>query len=430
MPEIPPSGRPVEFTGERLVPGQVDQDLFNEHLARYAFAARLARRKRVLDIACGMGYGSAALASVADHVTGVDISPEAVEAARAAYPAENLRFLAAPAQAIPLEDASFDLIVAFECIEHLDDWPVLLAEARRLLAPGGQFIVSTPNKDYYAESRRLDGPNPYHVHEFEYDEFREALLAVFPSVAMFLQNHVGAISFHPAAGNPAVVAELASGHAAPSPAESHFFLAVCALSHQTGSPFYLYLPTAANVLREREHHVLKLEEELRKKDGWLEELKEKHAQLHQLHQALQEESARHTAWALSLEQDLSNAHSRILGLQAELEEHQQNAQQTVAAYEAKLSELDAELIDRTRRAEALIAAHDELETQMKAKLEELAKCVELLHASEKLVEERTLWAQQLDERVKQLEQTLSSVQGSRWLKFGRSLGIGPDLQKF
>lgn len=430
MPDPPPAGRPVEFTGERLVPGQVDQDLFNEHLARYAFACRLARRKRVLDIACGMGYGSAALAAVADHVVGVDLSPDAVAAAHAAYPAENLRFLAAPAQAIPLEDASFDLIVAFEVIEHLADWPALLAEARRLLAPGGQFIVSTPNKDFYAESRRLDGPNPYHVHEFDYDEFRQALSQVFPSVSLFVQNHVGAISFHPASGHPAVVAELASGHAAPSPAESHFFLAVCALSPQTGSPFYLYLPTAANVLREREHHVLKLESELRKKDAWLEELKEKHAQLHQLHQELQQEAARHTAWALSLDQELAASGARVLGLQAELEEHQRDAAQTAAAYEAKLAELHAELVERTRHAEALIQVHAELEAEMKAKLEELAHCVELLHASEKLVEERTLWAQQLDARVKQLEQTLAGVQGSRWIKFGRTLGIGPDLQKF
>ena len=64
----------LEFTGERLVPGQVDQDLFNEHLARYAFAARLARGKRVLDIACGAGYGSAELARSAASVTGCPAS--------------------------------------------------------------------------------------------------------------------------------------------------------------------------------------------------------------------------------------------------------------------------------------------------------------------------------------------------------------------
>lgn len=420
----------LEFTGERLVPGQVDQDLLNEHLARYAFACRLARGKRVLDVACGAGYGSAELARVAEQVTGLDVSEEAVEAARAAYAAPNLRFLTAPAQSVPLEDGAFDLIVAFEVIEHLADWPALLAEARRLLAPGGQLIVSTPNRDYYAESRRLHGPNPYHVHEFDYAEFRSELEKVFPSVSLFVQNHVGAISFHPSSGNPTLVAELAPGHAAPEPGESHFFLAVCALSPQTGSPFYLYVPTAANVLREREHHVLKLEEEILRKNAWLEELKEKLATLHELHQKLQEEMAGHTAWALSLEQDLKASQGRVVELQAEVEEQQEAAGRVVAGYEAKISELDSELAARTAQAAGLVRAHEELETQMRAKLEELARCVELLHESEKLVEERTLWAQQLDERVSQLEQTLSTIHGSRWVKLGRTFGIGPDLQKF
>jgi DNA repair exonuclease SbcCD ATPase subunit len=146
--------------------------------------------------------------------------------------------------------------------------------------------------------------------------------------------------------------------------------------------------------------------------------------------AHQEELAGHIAWARSLEQDLSASNARVVALQEELAEHQRNAAQIVAAYEAKIAALAAELIDRPQRAAAIVAAHEQLETEMKAKLEELAKCVELLHASEKLVEERTLWAQQLDERVRQLEQTLTSVQDSRWIRFGRKLGIGPDLHNF
>ncbi|MBI4893501.1 MAG: methyltransferase domain-containing protein [Acidobacteria bacterium] len=420
----------LEFTGERLVPGQVDQDLLNEHLARYAFAARLARGKRVLDIASGAGYGSAELARVADQVTGIDISPDAVAAAAATYSLPNLRFLAAPAQSIPLKDGSIDLIVAFEVIEHLNDWTELLGEARRLLAPGGQFIVSTPNRDYYAESRRLHGPNPYHVHEFDYPEFLAELQKFFPHVSLFVQNHVGAISFHPASGHPTLVAELAQGHNPPDPNLSHFFLAVCALSPLTGSPFYLYVPTAANVLREREHHVLKLESELEQKNAWLEELKEKHAQLHTIHQQIQQEMAEHTKWALSLEQDLKTSQNRVVELQAEVEEQHQAAERAVEGYESKIAELDSELAARAAQAAALIEAHEELETQMRTKLDELARCVELLHQSEKLVEERTLWAQQLDERVKQLEQTLSTIHGSRWVKLGRTFGIGPDLQKY
>src|SRR6516165_12777051 len=79
-----------EFTGERLIPGEVDIDLFNEHMARYTFAARLARGKRVLDAGCGAGYGSAALAEIAESVTGVDVAAEAVGYARAHYQALNL----------------------------------------------------------------------------------------------------------------------------------------------------------------------------------------------------------------------------------------------------------------------------------------------------------------------------------------------------
>src|SRR5581483_686030 len=89
-----PNGRSTlaEFTGERLIPGQVDVDLLNEHMARYAFAVRLSRGKRVLDAGCGAGYGSAELALSAQSVTGVDVAAEAVEFARQNYPAPNLKF--------------------------------------------------------------------------------------------------------------------------------------------------------------------------------------------------------------------------------------------------------------------------------------------------------------------------------------------------
>src|SRR6185295_7753022 len=84
--------RLAEFTGERVIPGQVDADLLNEHMARYAFAARLCRRKQVLDAGCGAGYGSAELARTAASVLGIDVSAETVALARAEYPAANLRF--------------------------------------------------------------------------------------------------------------------------------------------------------------------------------------------------------------------------------------------------------------------------------------------------------------------------------------------------
>lgn len=410
----------VEFTGERLVPGQVDQDLFNEHISRYAFALRLARNKRVLDIACGMGYGSAALAKAAASVIGLDISHEAALAAHQSYQEPNLSFLASSAQQIPFLDNSFDLIVAFEVIEHLSDWSALLLEARRLLSFGGQFIVSTPNINYYAETRKVAGPNPYHAHEFDFQEFRTELTAVFPSVTLFLQNHVEAISFQPASGSAILSAESAMDRAPAEPEASHFFVAVCALTHQTGAPQYLYLPTATNILREREQHIAKLEVEVVQKDAWLEELKHKHAELHSLHQEQSAELLKRTNWALTLETDLTATQHRNAALQEELQQQQTAAVITVAAYEEQIGTLEAELVNRTGRALLL-------ESELAAKVEELGTCVEFLHTAETSVEERTTWALQLQETIQHLEDTLTAAEGSRWIRLGRTFGIGPDF---
>src|SRR5947209_13153368 len=100
----------AEFTGERLIPGEVDIDLLNEHMARYNFAARLTRGKRVLDAGCGAGYGSAELAGSAASVVGVDVAPEAIAFARAHYELPNLRFEEASCTALPFEDAAFELV--------------------------------------------------------------------------------------------------------------------------------------------------------------------------------------------------------------------------------------------------------------------------------------------------------------------------------
>src|SRR6266545_1842492 len=112
----------AEFTGERIIPGEVDADLLNEHLARYVFAARLSRGKRVLDAGCGTGYGCGELAKHAVSVIGVDQSQDAVAFAREHYRLPNLSFVKASCLALPYGNSAFDLVVAFEVIEHLADW--------------------------------------------------------------------------------------------------------------------------------------------------------------------------------------------------------------------------------------------------------------------------------------------------------------------
>ncbi|HEY1242463.1 MAG TPA: methyltransferase domain-containing protein [Bryobacteraceae bacterium] len=378
-----------EFTGERLIPGQVEVDLFNEHLARYAFAGRLAAGKRVLDAGCGTGYGSAELARLADSVVGADIAPEAVDYAREHYRSPNLQFEQASCTALPHPPASFDLVVAFEVIEHLADWREMLREARRLLAPGGQFIVSTPNRLYYTESRGESGANPFHVHEFDFDEFRRELAAFFPHVTLFLENHVEGIVFQPCpVGN---TSEVRVDSEAGQPAEAHFFLAVCAHRPQLGNPTFVYVPQAANVLRERERHIALLQQELATKNEWLAQAHREHDDLVGLHRSVTEELERSNEWAKSLDAEIAERRTRIVQLQDEL-------RSVTEGYAARVKELETDIASITQWARDM-EARLEQETSARARLEQ--------HAAD-------------------LQHQVNSYRGSRWVKLGRKFGLGPD----
>ena len=410
----------AEFTGERLVPGQVDVDLYNEHMARYTFAARLSRGKRVLDAGCGAGYGSAELALAAASVTGVDVAPEAVGFAREHYRAGNLEFAQASCTSLPYGDGCFDLVVAFEVIEHLEDWRGFLQEARRVLSPGGQFIVSTPNKLYYTESRGGEGANPFHVHEFGFNEFRDELRAVFPHVSLFLENHVEGVTFQPHEAGHTVEVRVDAGE--PAPDESHFFVAVCAHRPQLGNPTFVYVPRAGNVLREREHHIAKLEQELAQKDEWwrkaqqdLAEFDRQHQQLLDLFRSQQEELERSNQWAAEQNRAIEELGGRVMGLQEELA-------QLAAGYEAKVADLESDIESKTQWAR-------DVETRLKAEIDkqtaELVRAVEALHHTEKELHERTDWALQLQEEARRLEEQVTLFRSSRWVKLGRRVGLGP-----
>jgi len=416
----------AEFTGERLIPGQVDVDLLNEHLARYAFAVRLARGKRVLDAGCGAGYGSQELAQAAEQVIGVDVAAEAISFARAHYQQPNLRFEQASCIALPYADSSFDLVVAFEVIEHLEQWRDFLREARRVLAPAGQLIVSTPNKLYYTESRGAQGANPFHIHEFEFEEFRDELKSVFPHVLMFFENHVEGVTFQPhhvgntyEAGNT-VEARVDSG--APVAEESHFFVAVCAHGPQVGNATFIYVPRAANVLRERERHIAKLEKELESKDQWLGQALRDLAEFDRQHKKQQEELERSNQWADSLNRELEERRRRVAELQAELARDQENSRKTAAGYAAKVAGLEQENREKTQWA---VDTETRLTAEIRQQVKELELAVAALHQTEKDLEERTAWALRLQEEGRQLAEQIAVFRGSRWVKLGRKAGLGP-----
>ena len=124
----------AEFTGERVVPGKVDPDLWNEHRSRYLFAARLCRRKRVLDVGCGTGYGTAEIARVAASVIGLDVAADGLDYARAHFRSPNMSWVGAQAGALPFPEKGFDSVIAFEIVEHLTEWQPLFDEAARVLS--------------------------------------------------------------------------------------------------------------------------------------------------------------------------------------------------------------------------------------------------------------------------------------------------------
>ena len=175
----------LEFTGERFTPECV-REIRYEHFHRYAFAFDLVEGKKVLDAACGEGYGSALLAATAASVTGVDLSQDAVEHARRRYQAPNLEFRQSDCLALPFDDSEFECIVSFETLEHLEDHEGLLTEFRRVLAPGGFLLISTPDKAVYTD--RLKNRNEFHVRELYRAEFESLLAAHFPVYRLWGQK--------------------------------------------------------------------------------------------------------------------------------------------------------------------------------------------------------------------------------------------------
>jgi SAM-dependent methyltransferase len=224
-----PADTTLTFTGERFLP-EVRGAIWYEHWHRYAAVAPVAAGRRVLDAACGEGYGSFLLAQSAASVIGVDVSASAVAHAEQRYARANLAFATGSVTALPLPDASVDLVVSFETIEHLVEQAAMLAEFRRVLAPGGVLVISSPNRPVYNEGGGVE--NHFHVRELDRDELVAALSPGFPQQAWYGQRVIaqsvlwreggttGASSFVTLAGDaPATAA---------APAPPMYFVVVCA----------------------------------------------------------------------------------------------------------------------------------------------------------------------------------------------------------
>lgn len=160
--------KPLPLTWEQLIPKQIAEDtassrLVQLHYDRYKTATRYVSEKQVLDIACGVGYGSQMLNQAgAKSVIGVDICSQTVNYAKKNYFAPNLTFICANAEEFTWSEL-FDVIISFETIEHLQQPARFLERLHRLLLPGGYLLLSVP----LGETRHFD---PYYLHTFSHGE--------------------------------------------------------------------------------------------------------------------------------------------------------------------------------------------------------------------------------------------------------------------
>ncbi|APV52137.1 hypothetical protein BWI17_22185 [Betaproteobacteria bacterium GR16-43] len=207
-----PDSPDLPFTGERFVPG-TKGEIWVEHWHRYHFAARWAAGKAVLDVACGEGYGTALLSRVAARATGVDIASEAIAHATRTYAGlANANFYRASCTKLPLPDASIDLAVSFETVEHIHEQEAFLSELARVLKPGGVLVMSCPNKLEYSDKR--DYVNEFHVKELYRAELAQLVGAHFPHVAWYGQrpSFFSVIAPETVAGAAAQVVEVDEAH--------------------------------------------------------------------------------------------------------------------------------------------------------------------------------------------------------------------------
>jgi 2-polyprenyl-3-methyl-5-hydroxy-6-metoxy-1,4-benzoquinol methylase len=185
---------PLPLTGERTLPDVPEENYwFRRHLAVYEWIGARVAGWRVVDMACGEGYGSDVLAATAASVVGVDANPEAHEHARLRYVRPNLRYERDLVEGF-VEPC--DAVVFLQTIEHVQDPGAILEHFKSMLSPGGAVYVSTPNLLTLAPPGAEKSDNPWHVREYRTDEFRALCEAHFGRVEMLGLFHARKLRAH------------------------------------------------------------------------------------------------------------------------------------------------------------------------------------------------------------------------------------------
>jgi len=203
----------LDNTGERIILECETPYTIAKHFIVYEYASGLAKDKHVLDIGTGTGYGASFLADFTRKVYAIDKSSSALDFAKGRYLKPNLVFITMQAETLCFRQATFDVVCAFQVIEHLKDTQGFLYECKRVLKEGGLFFCSTPNR--YVVSKNSPIPkNIYHIKEYNYSEFKELLKKYFKNINLYSVDltrkakffrrlkKIGLFNFLPASFNP------------------------------------------------------------------------------------------------------------------------------------------------------------------------------------------------------------------------------------
>jgi SAM-dependent methyltransferase len=182
---------PLELTGERTLPDVPAENYwFRRHLVVYQWIAERCAGLKVVDMACGEGYGTDVLARRAREVTGVDANPEAFEHARLKYTRPGVRFVR---NMVELHTEPCDVVVFLQTIEHVPDPEGVLRHFKEM---AGTVYVSTPNLLTLAPPGSDKSGNPWHLREYRVAEFRALCESVFDRVDLYGLFHARKLRAH------------------------------------------------------------------------------------------------------------------------------------------------------------------------------------------------------------------------------------------
>lgn len=428
----------MRFTGERFIPTE-EGKIQLEHYHRYAVVRDLVAGKRVLDIACGEGYGSSMLAEVAVAVTGVDISNEAVLHAEATYVKPNLTYLEGSATALPFADASFEVVVSFETIEHLAGQAEMVSELRRVLCPEGILIISSPNRPVYSEESGEH--NEFHVKELDFAEFDALLKVQFPAVRYLGQRMLMGSVIQPLSSGPDALRawHMEAGTIQDGNGQMHdpvYFLAICAASEsllpETGVGMTSFVhPGKLDLIKqyvgfakwakmqdaavaERDGHIRRMQHDAEEHLNFIKKLQASQAECEQQLQSQVGTIASLNSDMLSQRQLLADRDSVLLQLRERLAERDEGLALMRGLHDkidsdaqAVTAEHNARILERLRSSDASLShSRDQAILDLKHELEYCHQ-----HISS-LIEEtvrRGEWGQRLDAEVKEARDALRQI---------------------